>query len=103
MAALSVTRSDRSATVGPCHAPGRNVMTAQVVPVASSPRPVPPFTPQHEQLRARIRAYVERELAPRAEEWEAAEWFPNEVFTALAAQGWLALKFQAEYGGGGDA
>ena len=66
-------------------------MTAQVVPVASSPRPVPPFTPQHEQLRARIRAYVERELAPRAEEWEAAEWFPNEVFTALAAQGWLAL------------
>ena len=31
-------------------------------------------------LREEIRAVVEGELRPHADEWEAARWFPNEVF-----------------------
>jgi acyl-CoA dehydrogenase len=46
---------------------------------------------------------LDRELAPHAQEWEEACWFPNEVFAKLAAQGLLGLKYPAEYGGqGGD-
>jgi hypothetical protein len=38
---------------------------------------VPPFTAEHEQLRAQARAWVEAELAPRAGAWEAAGAFPD--------------------------
>jgi acyl-CoA dehydrogenase len=69
---------------------------------AATRRPIPPFTPEHDELRQRVRAFVERELAPHAEAWEADEWFPNDVFAALAAEGLLALKFPPEYGGAGD-
>src|SRR6202042_1018336 len=70
----------------------------------TAPRaPVPPFTPAHERLRAEMRAFVATRLAPHAEEWEAAEWFPNEAFRWLADAGYLGLKFPAEYGGSGDA
>jgi acyl-CoA dehydrogenase len=63
----------------------------------------PPFTDEHEQLRASARGFIERELTPHAAEWEEAEWFPNDVFGKLAAQGLLGLKYPEEYGGqGGD-
>jgi acyl-CoA dehydrogenase len=64
--------------------------------------PIPPFTAAHEQLRAEIRAFVLTRLRPHAEEWEAAAWFPNEVFGWLAKAGYLGLKFDPEYGGRGD-
>jgi acyl-CoA dehydrogenase len=62
-------------------------------------RPIPPFTEEHDELRAAIRGYVETVLYPRAREWEDARWFPNEVFTGLAEHGYLGLKYPAEYGG----
>jgi acyl-CoA dehydrogenase len=63
----------------------------------------PPFADEHEELRASIRGFLDRELAPHAQEWEDAEWFPDEVFAKLAAQGLLGLKYPAEHGGqGGD-
>ncbi len=63
----------------------------------------PPFTEEHEELRASVRGFIERELTPHAMEWEEAEWFPDEVFTKLAAQGLLGLKYPEEHGGqGGD-
>jgi acyl-CoA dehydrogenase len=63
----------------------------------------PPFTEEHEELRASARGFIERELTPHAQEWEEAEWFPDEVFTLLAGQGLLGLKYPEEYGGqGGD-
>src|SRR5215203_3844735 len=55
--------------------------------------PPPPYTERHEALRAEIRAFVESELRPHADEWEAARWFPNEVFGKLAQRGWLGLKY----------
>jgi acyl-CoA dehydrogenase len=65
--------------------------------------PTPPFTEQHEELRESIRGFLDRELAPHAQAWEDARWFPDEVFPKLAAQGLLGLKYPAELGGqGGD-
>jgi acyl-CoA dehydrogenase len=68
-----------------------------------SPKIDPPFTPEHAELRASIRGFLERELTPHAQEWEDARWFPDQVFPQLAAQGLLGLKYPVEYGGqGGD-
>ena len=65
--------------------------------------PNPPFTDEHEELRASVRGFIDRELAPHAQAWEDARWFPDEVFTKLARQGLLGLKYPAELGGqGGD-
>jgi acyl-CoA dehydrogenase len=65
--------------------------------------PTPPFTEEHEELRASVRGFLDRELAPHAQEWEDARWFPDEVFPKLAAQGLLGLKYPTELGGqGGD-
>jgi acyl-CoA dehydrogenase len=65
--------------------------------------PDPPFADEHEELRASARGFIERELTPHAQEWEEAEWFPDEVFTKMAAQGLLGLKYPETCGGqGGD-
>ncbi len=65
--------------------------------------PTPPFTDEHEELRASIRGFIDRELAPYAQQWEDEQWFPDEVFATLAGQGLLGLKYPAELGGqGGD-
>jgi acyl-CoA dehydrogenase len=63
----------------------------------------PPFTNEHEELRASVRGFIDRELAPHAQAWEDECWFPDEVFAKLAAQGLLGLKYPEQYGGqGGD-
>jgi acyl-CoA dehydrogenase len=65
--------------------------------------PSSPFGPEHEELRQSLRSFIARELAPHASEWERSEHFPNSVFTALAAQGFLGLKYPESIGGqGGD-
>jgi acyl-CoA dehydrogenase len=68
---------------------------------AASRRPLPPFRAEHEELRAEIRRFVAEELRPHAAEWEAARWFPNEVFHRMAELGLLGLKYPVEYGGRG--
>ena len=63
----------------------------------------PPFIDEHEDLRASVRGFIERELAPHAQQWEEDRWFPDEVFAKMAAQGLLGLKYPESYGGqGGD-
>jgi acyl-CoA dehydrogenase len=66
-------------------------------------RPIPPFTAEHEQFREAVRRFVETELLPHSPEWEAAGWFPNQVFERLAELGYIGLKFPPQYGGDGDA
>jgi acyl-CoA dehydrogenase len=65
-------------------------------------RPIPPFTEEHEEFRHAVRRFVQEKLRPHANEWEEARWFPNDVFGWLAEQGYIGLKFPAEYGGDGD-
>ncbi|QEC50223.1 acyl-CoA dehydrogenase [Baekduia soli] len=63
----------------------------------------PPFTDEHEQLRASIRGFVRSELRPHAAAWERDRGFPDEVFATCARQGLLGLKYPEAYGGrGGD-
>jgi acyl-CoA dehydrogenase len=65
--------------------------------------PTPPFTEEHDELRASVRGFLDRELAPYAAKWEDERWFPDEVFSKLAGQGLLGLKYPTELGGqGGD-
>src|SRR3954469_14000088 len=60
------------------------------------------FTEEHDQLRESIRAFVKKELAPHAEEWEETT-FPDSVFTRMGELGFLGLSYPEEYGGqGGD-
>lgn len=59
---------------------------------AAARRPAPPFTAEHERLRAEMRAFVAERLRPHADEWEAAGWFPTEVFRWVADAGYLGLQ-----------
>src|SRR3954467_439578 len=60
------------------------------------------FTEEHDQLRESIRAFVTKELAPHAEEWEETT-FPDSVFRRMGELGFLGLSYPEEYGGqGGD-
>ena len=60
-----------------------------------------PFSDEHEQLRASIRAFVEAELAPHAEKWEQEGDFPDWVFTRMGELGLLGLTYPEDLGGGG--
>jgi alkylation response protein AidB-like acyl-CoA dehydrogenase len=57
------------------------------------------FTEEHELFRDSVRKFVEKELAPHAEEWEEAEEFPNTVFTRMGELGFLGLRYPEKYGG----
>ena len=60
------------------------------------------FGEEHDRLRESIHAFVVRELAPHAEEWEETT-FPDSVFTRMGELGLLGLSFPERYGGqGGD-
>src|SRR5229473_1831078 len=58
-----------------------------------------PFTPEHDLFRRNLRAYVEKELAPHALEWDEAGIFPREVFTGMAEIGALGINYPEEVGG----
>jgi len=59
------------------------------------------FTDEHKMLRQSVREFVQRELVPKAEEWEEEGFFPDWVFKRLGELGYLGLHFPEEYGGGG--
>jgi acyl-CoA dehydrogenase len=68
--------------------------------VKAEPKPLL-FHPEHDGLRREVRAFVERELVPHAEEWERAESFPKEVFRRVGELGFFGMKFGPEVGGSG--
>jgi len=62
----------------------------------------PIFTEEHEMLRRSLRSFIEKELTPHADEWEAAGSFPHrEVFPKLGELGFLGMTTPEEYGGAG--
>lgn len=61
-----------------------------------------PFTEEHEMFRKTVRSFVEKEIAPHIEEWEAAEIAPlHALFKKMGELGFLGLNYPEEYGGMG--
>jgi acyl-CoA dehydrogenase len=63
--------------------------------------PAPGLGPEHEEFRRAVRALVERELAPHADEWEAAGLVPRELYRRMGGLGYLGLRYSPEHGGAG--
>jgi acyl-CoA dehydrogenase len=60
------------------------------------------FTEEHDELRSTVRRFVERELAPHAEDWERAREFPyRDVFRQAGTIGLFGAKYDPPYGGTG--
>jgi len=58
------------------------------------------FTHEHEELRRNLRRFIDNEINPFVDEWEAAEIFPaHELFRKLGSLGFLGLTKPVEYGG----
>jgi long-chain-acyl-CoA dehydrogenase len=59
------------------------------------------YDDDHERFRASFRRFLEVEVAPHAEAWEAAGIVPRELFAAAGKAGFLAMDAPEELGGGG--
>ncbi len=57
------------------------------------------LTEEQRMFRRMVRDFAEREIAPRAEEIDATDEFPHDLFQRMAEVGLLGLPFPAEYGG----
>jgi alkylation response protein AidB-like acyl-CoA dehydrogenase len=57
-------------------------------------------TPEAEDLLALVRDIADKELAPRVDEHERAETYPDGLFATLGAAGLLGLPYPEEHGGG---
>jgi acyl-CoA dehydrogenase len=58
-----------------------------------------PYYHEHSLFIESIRKFMQSELSPQLRHWEELGSFPNSVFTALAAQGFLGMLLPEEYGG----
>jgi alkylation response protein AidB-like acyl-CoA dehydrogenase len=61
----------------------------------------PLLEPEHEAFRRTARAFIEREVVPHHEQWEADGQVSREVWTKAGAQGLLCFDVAEEYGGPG--
>jgi acyl-CoA dehydrogenase len=60
------------------------------------------FTVDHDELRAGVRTFVQKALAPNAEQWERAGEFPvRAVFRQAGDVGLFGAKYEEAYGGSG--
>ena len=60
------------------------------------------FTQEHNEIRRTVKNFVENEINPYADEWEAAGTFPmKEIFKKLGDLGLLGISKPTEYGGMG--
>ena len=59
------------------------------------------FDDEHELFRAGFRQFVEREIQPHVERWEAAGICDRELFAKAGQAGFLGLAAPTEFGGGG--
>ena len=59
------------------------------------------FDEQHEMFRGAVRSYIEKEIAPHIEEWEAAGRIAKSIWPRMGALGFLGVEYDEKYGGGG--
>jgi alkylation response protein AidB-like acyl-CoA dehydrogenase len=60
------------------------------------------FEPEHEQMRATARQFIEREVAPNAEKWLQDRIVDRSVYVAAAKYGLIGFNMPEKYGGGGS-
>jgi len=61
------------------------------------------LTEEHRMIARMVREFAEKEIAPRAEEIDATDQFPDDLFRRMGELGILGIPFPEEYGGsGGD-
>jgi acyl-CoA dehydrogenase len=59
------------------------------------------FNEEHEMFRAAVRSFVDKEVAPHIEEWEAAGQIPKSIWPRMGALGFLGVEYDEKYGGAG--
>ena len=60
------------------------------------------FTHEHEEIQRTLKRFIDEEINPHVDEWEAAEIFPaHQVFKRLGELGLLGLTKPEAYGGAG--
>jgi acyl-CoA dehydrogenase len=66
-------------------------------------RPASPFlTDAHAAWRRQLRDFVDREIAPHLDDWDAASDFPSALYRKAAAAGITGMGFSRELGGTGE-
>jgi alkylation response protein AidB-like acyl-CoA dehydrogenase len=60
----------------------------------------PVFGPEHDELRATVRRFVDTEVRPHVDAWESAGAFPDSLFRRCGELGFLGLHYPARDGGG---
>jgi alkylation response protein AidB-like acyl-CoA dehydrogenase len=59
------------------------------------------YEPEHDMFRDSFRRFLDKEVVPRAEEFERDGIMDRAVFARAGAAGFLAMEVPEEYGGGG--
>src|SRR5689334_16051154 len=59
------------------------------------------YRPEHEAFRASFRRWLDAEIVPHREEWDAAGIMPREVYASAGSYGFLGMAVPEQYGGGG--
>ena len=59
------------------------------------------LTEEHLLIKQMVRDFAEKEIAPRAEEIDATDQFPADIFKRMGELGLLGIPFAEAYGGSG--
>ncbi|MDW8015024.1 MAG: acyl-CoA dehydrogenase family protein [Bacteroidia bacterium] len=59
------------------------------------------FTEDHELFREALRKFLEKEVIPYIDEWEAQEQVPKSIWKKFGEQGFFGLHYPPKYGGAG--
>jgi len=62
---------------------------------------LPIFDEEHELFRKTVRSFVEQEIVPHVDEWEARGEIPRRLFRRMGELGFLGIEFPPAYGGAG--
>jgi acyl-CoA dehydrogenase len=66
---------------------------------ATTSRPSPFFDEEHDMLRDQVRRFVEEDIKPHGEAWEAEGHVPRAVLRRMGALGFFGIRYPEEFGG----
>src|SRR5208282_2926177 len=55
---------------------------------------------EHQQIRATLASFAEREIKPFSSHWDKTEHFPRNVIEKIGELGFLGVSFPERFGGG---